>query len=324
MRILITGGAGFIGSNLVDALMEHGHEVTVLDNLLVGKVSNIERHLESEHFHFVNGSILDLATLERLVRQVDLIYHLAAVVGVKYVVEDPLHAIVTNVRGTENVLELAFKYWAKTVVASSSEVYGKSAEVPLSEESDRLLGPTTVNRWSYSDAKAIDEYFALAYADRGLPVSVIRYFNVYGPRLDPKGYGSVIAKFIGQALRNVPLTVYDDGTQTRSFTYVDDAVQATIQAATVREAAGKVFNVGSNRETTINELAQKILQLTDSTSEVTHVPYSSAYGSDFEETRRRVPDVRRAKEVLGFEPRTPFEDGLQRTVDWFRRERVGH
>lgn len=324
MRILITGGAGFIGSNLVDALMEQGHEVTVLDNLLVGKVSNIERHLESEHFHFVNGSILDLATLERLVRQVDLIYHLAAVVGVKYVVEDPLHAIVTNVRGTENVLELAFKYWAKTVVASSSEVYGKSAEVPLSEESDRLLGPTTVNRWSYSDAKAIDEYFALAYADRGLPVSVIRYFNVYGPRLDPKGYGSVIAKFIGQALRNAPLTVYDDGSQTRSFTYVDDAVQATIQAATVREAAGKVFNVGSNRETTINELAQKILQLTDSTSEVTHVPYSSAYGSDFEETRRRVPDVRRAKEVLGFEPRTPFEDGLQRTVDWFRRERVGH
>lgn len=324
MRILITGGAGFIGSNLVDALMEQGHEVTVLDNLLVGKVSNIERHLESEHFHFVNGSILDLATLERLVRQVDLIYHLAAVVGVKYVVEDPLHAIVTNVRGTENVLELAFKYWAKTVVASSSEVYGKSAEVPLSEESDRLLGPTTVNRWSYSDAKAIDEYFALAYADRGLPVSVIRYFNVYGPRLDPKGYGSVIAKFIGQALRNAPLTVYDDGSQTRSFTYVDDAVQATIQAATGREAAGKVFNVGSNRETTINELAQKILQLTDSTSEVTHVPYSSAYGSDFEETRRRVPDVRRAKEVLGFEPRTPFEDGLQRTVDWFRRERVGH
>lgn len=322
MRILITGGAGFIGSNLVDALMEQGHEVTVLDNLLVGKVSNIERHLESEYFHFVNGSILDLATLERLVRQVDLIYHLAAVVGVKYVVEDPLQAIITNVRGTENVLELAFKYWAKTVVASSSEVYGKSTEVPLSEGSDRLLGPTTVNRWSYSDAKAIDEYFALAYAHRGLPVSVIRYFNVYGPRLDPKGYGSVIAKFIGQALRDAPLTVYDDGNQTRSFTYVDDAVEATIQAATVREAAGKVFNVGSNRETAINELAQNILQLTDSTSKVIHVPYSSAYGSDFEETRRRVPDVSRAKAVLGFEPRTSFEDGLRRTVDWFRRERI--
>jgi UDP-glucose 4-epimerase len=320
MRILVTGGAGFIGSNLVDVLMEQGHEVTVLDNLLVGKVSNIEHHLESDHFHFVNGSILDLATLERLVRQVDLIYHLAAVVGVKYVVEDPLQAIITNVRGTENVLELAFKYWAKTVIASSSEIYGKSIEVPLSEESDRLLGPTTVNRWSYSDAKAIDEYFALAYAQKGLPVSVVRYFNVYGPRLDPEGYGSVVAKFIGQALGDAPLTVYDNGRQTRSFTYVDDAVEATIRAATVREAAGRVFNIGSNRETPINELAQTILRLTDSGSEITYVPYSSAYGADFEETRRRVPDVSRAREVLGFVPQTSFEEGLRRTIDWFGGE----
>jgi UDP-glucose 4-epimerase len=320
MRILVTGGAGFIGSNLVDVLIEQGHEVTVLDNLLVGKVSNIDHHLESDHFHFVNGSILDLATLERLVRQVDLIYHLAAVVGVKYVVEDPLQAIITNVRGTENVLELAFKYWAKTVVASSSEIYGKSTEVPLSEESDRLLGPTTVNRWSYSDAKAIDEYFALAYAQKGLPVSVVRYFNVYGPRLDPEGYGSVVAKFIGQALGGVPLTVYDNGRQTRSFTYVDDAVEATIRAATVREAAGRVFNVGSNREMPINELAQTILRLTDSDSEITYIPYSSAYGADFEETRRRVPDVSRAREVLGFVPQTSFEEGLRRTIDWFGGE----
>lgn len=323
MRVLITGGAGFIGSNLVDVLIERGHDVTVLDNLLIGKVSNIEHHLENEHFHFVNGSILDVATLERLIRQADLIYHLAAVVGVKYVVEDPLQAIITNVRGTENVLELAFKYWAKCVVASSSEIYGKSTEVPLNEESDRLLGPTTVNRWSYSDAKAIDEYFALAYAQKGLPVSVIRYFNVYGPRLDPKGYGSVIAKFIGQALRDAPLTVYDDGNQTRSFTYVDDAVQATIRAAAVREAAGKVFNVGSNRETTINKLAETVLQLTDSRSGITHVPYASAYGSDFEETRRRVPDVSRAREILGFEPQTSFEEGLRRTVNWFQTERAG-
>ncbi len=319
MRILITGGAGFIGSNLADALMEQGHEVTVLDNLSVGKVLNIEHHLESDRFHFVNGSILDVATLERLVRQVDLVYHLAAVVGVKYVVEDPLQAIITNVRGTENVLELAFKYWARTVIASSSEIYGKSTEVPLSEESDRLLGPTTVNRWSYSDAKAIDEYFALAYAQKGLPVSVVRYFNVYGPRLDPQGYGSVIAKFITQALQGAPLTVYDTGTQTRSFTYVDDAVEATIRAAEVREAAGRVFNIGSRRETSINSLAKTVLRLTDSSSGITHVPYSSAYGSDFEETRRRVPDVSRAKEVLGFEPQTPFEEGLRSTVGWFQK-----
>lgn len=323
MRILITGGAGFIGSNLADALMEQEHEVTVLDNLSVGQVPNIEHHLESDHFHFVNGSILDVATLERLVRQVDLIYHLAAVVGVKYVVEDPLQAIITNVRGTENVLELAFKYWARTIIASSSEIYGKSTEVPLSEESDRLLGPTTVNRWSYSDAKAIDEYFALAYAQKGLPVSVVRYFNVYGPRLDPQGYGSVIAKFISQALHEAPLTVYDNGSQTRSFTYVGDAVEATIRAAEVREAAGKVFNIGSKRETSINDLARTILRLTGSSSEITYVPYASVYGPDFEETRRRVPDVRRAKEVLGFEPETPFEEGLGRTVGWFRRQESG-
>jgi UDP-glucose 4-epimerase len=318
MHILVTGGAGFIGSNLVDALMEQGHEVTILDNLSVGKVSNIEHHLDSKRFNFVNGSILDINTLERLVRQADLIYHLAAVVGVKYVVDDPLQAIVTNVRGTENVLELAFKYWVRTVIASSSEVYGKSTAVPLHEESDRLLGPTTVGRWSYSDAKAIDEYFALAYAKKKLPVSAVRYFNIYGPRLDPNGYGSVIAKFITQALRGDSLTIYDNGEQTRCFTYVSDAVEGTIRAATVPEAVGQVFNIGSNRETSINDLAEIIRRLTDSPSEITHIPYTSAYGTHFEETRRRVPDIRRAQEVLGFEAQTPFEKGLQHTLAWFQ------
>ena len=324
MRILVTGGAGFIGSNLVDALMEQCHEVTVLDNLSVGKVSNIEHHLDSDRFHFVNGSILDLSTLERLVRQTDLVYHLAAVVGVKYVVDDPLRGIITNVRGTENVLELAFKYWAKTVVASSSEIYGKLDRVPLGEDSDRLLGPTTVNRWSYSDAKAIDEYFALAYAQKGLPVSVVRYFNAYGPRLDPKGYGSVIAKFVTQALSGNPLTVYDDGEQTRCFTYVKDAVEGTVRAATMRGAAGQVFNIGSNREMTINELAALILELTGSASQVEHMPYASVYGLDFEETRRRVPDVRRSREVLEFEASTSFREGLKHTIAWLRtKEEAG-
>jgi UDP-glucose 4-epimerase len=318
MRILVTGGAGFIGSNLVDALMEQGHEVTVIDNLSVGKASNIEHHLESDCFHFVNDSILNVSALERLVRQVDLIYHLAAVVGVKYVVEDPLNAIITNVRGTENVLELAFKYWVRTVIASSSEIYGKSTDVPLREDSDRLLGPTTVGRWSYSDAKAIDEYFALAYARKGLPVTVVRYFNAYGPRLDPTGYGSVIAKFISQALRDEPLTVYDDGEQTRCFTYVADGVEGTVRATRVREATGHVFNIGSNRETSVNELAHLIRRLTGSTSEIVHVPYETAYGLAFEETRRRMPDVTRAREMLDFEARTPLEDGLRRTLEWFK------
>ena len=322
MRILITGGAGFIGSNLVDALMEQGHEVTVLDNLSVGKASNIAHHLGNEGFHFVNDSILNVNTLERLVREANQIYHLAAVVGVKYVVEDPLSSIVTNVRGTENVLDLAFKYWVKTLIASSSEVYGKSAEAPLREDGDRLLGPTSVGRWSYSDAKAIDEYFALAYAKKGLPVTVVRYFNAYGPRLDPKGYGSVIAKFVTQALQDEPLTVYDDGRQTRCFTYISDTIDGTIKAATVPEAVGTVLNIGSNRETTINELARSVQQLTGCRSEIVHVPYASIYGAHFEETRRRMPDVSRAREVLDFEAETSLETGLRQTLGWFREKQA--
>ncbi|MCP4535644.1 MAG: NAD-dependent epimerase/dehydratase family protein [Chloroflexi bacterium] len=322
MRILVTGGAGFIGSNLVDVLMKQGHEVTVIDNLSVGKASNIEHHLDSDRFHFVNDSILNMSTLERLVRHTDLIYHMAAVVGPKYVVDDPLGTIVTNVRGTENVLELAYKYWVRSVIASSSEVYGKSMAVPWSEDDDRLLGPTTVSRWSYSDAKAIDEYFALAYAKKGLPISAVRYFNAYGPRLDPKGYGSVIARFINQAIKDEPLTVYDNGQQTRCFTYVSDTVEGTMRAATLKEAVGLVFNIGSNVEKTILELAQLIRQLTGSASEIVHVTYEDAFGTPFEDVDRRVPDVTRAQETLGFLAQTPLKDGLQRTLAWFRDKKI--
>ncbi|MGQ9522126.1 MAG: NAD-dependent epimerase/dehydratase family protein [Anaerolineae bacterium] len=320
MRILVTGGAGFIGSHLVDALMEEGHEVTVIDNLSTGKITNVAHHLGDDRFHFVNDSILNAATLEQLVRQADLIFHLAAVVGVKYVVEDPLQAIIVNVRGTENVLELAFKYWVRTVIASSSEVYGKSTAVPLREDEDRMLGPTTVPRWSYSDAKAIDEYFALAYAKRGLPVTVVRYFNAYGSRLDPRGYGSVIARFFTQALRGEPITIYEDGQQTRCFTYVTDTVRGTILAGTVREAIGQIFNIGSSREITIGELAERIRALTGSRSEIVYIPYTSAYGIDFEETRRRVPDITRARQILGFEAQTSLDEGLRLTLEWFRQE----
>lgn len=318
MKILVTGGAGFIGSNLVDVLIARGHEVTVLDNLTTGKVSNITHHLENEHFHFVNDSILNLTTLDRLVRQADLIFHLAAVVGVKYVVDNPLQTAFANVRGTENVLELAFKYWVKTVIASSSEIYGKSTAVPLHEDSDRLIGPTTVGRWSYSVGKAIDEYFAFGYARKGLPVSIVRYFNAYGPRLDPLGYGSVIARFFTQALKGEPITVYDDGEQTRCFTYIADTVEGTLRTMEVPEAVGQVFNIGSNQETSINELAHLIRELTDSSSEIVHKPYSSLYGSDFEETRRRVPAIDRARDVLGFEAQTPLAEGLKCTLDWFQ------
>ncbi|RME37821.1 MAG: NAD-dependent epimerase/dehydratase family protein, partial [Thermoflexia bacterium] len=280
-------------------------------------------HLDHPRFRFIQDSILNEAVLEPLIRQADLVFHLAAVVGVKYVVEDPLRAIRVNVRGTENVLDLAFRYGVRTVIASSSEVYGKSTQVPLREDDDRLLGPTTVPRWSYADAKAIDEYVALAYARKGLPVAVVRYFNAYGPRLDPRGYGSVVARFFTQALRGEPLTIYGDGRQTRCFTYVADTVRGTILAGTKPEAAGQVFNIGSDREITIADLAQQILALTGSSSGVIFVPYVFAYGPDFEEARRRVPDVRRAREVLGFEAKVPLEEGLRRTLEWFRREVSG-
>jgi UDP-glucose 4-epimerase len=319
MRVLVTGGAGYIGSHLVDALMANGHHVSVIDNLSTGKISNIQHFLGNERFHLVNDTILNEATVDRLIAAADQVYHLAAVVGVKYVVDDPLRGIHTNIRGTEIVLEKAYKYWKRTVIASSSEVYGKSPTVPWSEQDDCLLGPTTANRWSYALSKAIDEHCALALANKGFPVSVVRYFNSYGPRLDPNGYGSVIARFVSQARLGQPITVFDDGLQTRCFTYVDDTVRGTVLAGTVPGAVGKVFNIGADHETKILDLANTIRQLVGSDSRLVQVPYTSVFGEDFEETRRRVPDIRRSVEILGFRAKTPLEEGLRKTIAWFEQ-----
>lgn len=319
MNILVTGGAGYIGSNLVDALMAEGHEITVVDNLSTGKIGNIQHILGHERFHFFNDTILNAALMERVIAEVDQVYHLAAVVGVKHVVEDPLGGIRVNIRGTEIVLEKAFTHSKRTVIASSSEVYGKNPKVPWAEEDESLLGSTTVKRWSYALSKAIDEHCALAYASRGLPVSIVRYFNSYGPRLDAKGYGSVVAKFIGQASSGQPITVFDDGKQTRCFTYIDDTVRGTILAGTMPEAVGKVFNIGASRETNIIDLAHLIRDLVGSDSEIRTVPYRDVYGANFEETRRRVPDIRRSAEVLGFRAEMPMEEGLAKTIAWFRK-----
>ena len=318
MRVLVTGGAGYVGSNLVDTLLAECHEVWVVDNLFTGKLENIQHLLGDKRFHFHQDTILKEALMDRLVAGVDLVYHLAAVVGVKYVVEDPLHCIKVNVGGTEVVLERAFAHGKRVVVVSSSEVYGKSPAVPYAEGNDLLLGPTTAPRWSYALAKALDEHLALAYAQKGLAVSAVRYFNSYGPRLDPNGYGSVVARFITQALAGGPLTVHGDGQQSRCFTYVADTVRGTILAGTVPEAVGQVFNLGGNREMRIAELAQLIRARVGSDAEIVHVPYCEVLGPNFEDPPRRVPDTRRAAEVLGFRAETPLEEGLEKTIRWFR------
>jgi len=318
LKVLVTGGAGYIGSHLVDRLIVRGDEVFVVDNLSTGKIQNIEHLLGKEGFHLVNDSILNESLMERIVERVDLIYHLAAVVGVKYVIEDPLHGIYTNVKGTEIVLSLAYKYWKKVVIASSSEIYGKSKDLPFRENGDRILGPTDVSRWSYSMSKAIDEHFAFAYANKGLPVSIVRYFNSYGPRMDERGYGSVVARFIQQALSGQPITVHGDGSQSRCFTYIEDTVEGTLLAGEVKGAEGKVFNIAHGRETSILELARKIKEQISSPSEVQFVPYRSIYGELFEDTPRRVPSIEAAQQILGFKPKVALEEGLERTIDWCR------
>ncbi len=318
MRTLITGGAGYVGSHLADAMIARGDHVHVVDDLSTGKIDNIRHLFDHERFRFVRGTILDRELVEGLVEQVDQVYHLAAVVGVSNVIDNPVDCIRTNVVGSEIVLEMAHRFLRRTVLVSSSEIYGKSGSAPLAEDDDCLLGSTVVPRWSYALAKALDEHLALGYARLGLPVAVVRYFNSYGPRLDAKGYGSVVARLVTQALLGVPLTVYGDGRQTRCFTYVDDTVRGTVLAGSHPEALGRVFNIGSDQETPIDELAAKIRDLTGSDSKIVRVPYDRAYGDNFEETRRRVPDVRRAAETIGFQARVSLEDGLKKTITWFR------
>jgi len=318
MKILVTGGAGFIGSHLVDELRAAGHEVWVLDNLSASSIASIEHHLHEPGFRFIADSILNGACVDRLVAEVELVYHLAAVVGVRHVVDDPLRAILTNVQGTENVLASAARYWRRVVIASSSEVYGRSDGHPLHEEDDRLLGPTSVNRWAYSCSKAIDEYLAWAYHGKGLPVSVVRYFNCYGPRLNEDGYGSVVANFIRQSLLGEPITVHGDGRQTRSFTYVTDTVRGTILAGERPEALGEAFNIGNPVETAVLDLARLIKRLVGSDSPIIHVPYEDYFGQRHEDTPRRCPQIAKASRQLGFAPQVPLEEGLEHTIAWCR------
>lgn len=318
MNVLVTGGAGFIGSNLAIRLIKEGHAVTVVDDLSIGRLSNLEPLSPTTDFRFVQDSILNASALEPLIREAEAIFHLAAVVGVQHILKDPLRGIKTNVWGTEVVVELAHRYGRRIVAASSSEVYGKSRALPLREDGDRVLGSTRIGRWSYAESKALDEHLILNFARCGLAGSAVRYFNSYGPRTNPDGYGSVVTRFVLQALSGRPITVFGDGTQTRCFTFVDDTVEGTIRAGLEERAVGEVFNIGDNREIAVVELAHRIRDLAGSNSEVVFVSYSQAFGQDFEEPARRVPDVTKAETMLGFRARVLLDDGLRKTIDWFR------
>ena len=318
MRALVTGGAGFIGSHLAETLLGEGHEVVVLDDLSTGRVENLQAVLGHAGLSLVEGSVTDEALVEKLCGGADLVYHLAAAVGVRLILERPVETIATNIVGAEVVLRAAARDGTPVVLASSSEVYGKNDRVPLSEEDDRILGPTTKSRWSYACAKAIDEFLGLAYhREHGLPVVILRLFNTVGPRQTGR-YGMVLPRFVRQALEGQPITVYGDGQQTRSFTDVDDAVRMMIALSKSPVAAGQVFNVGTPHEVTIAEVARRVQALTGSDSPIRHVPYEEAYQPGFEDLRRRVPDVSKAERLIGFRPRIALDETLERVIRFLR------
>lgn len=315
MKILITGGGGFVGSHLADAFVSRGDEVFILDT---GSVIKTKHLMGNPLFHYVRDSVFDSEILEGLIAKVDLIYHMAAVVGVEHYVGDPYEVLNVNVNGTQTVLKLAFKHQKKVVFSSTSEVYGRNPKVPWREDDDRILGSTRIDRWCYSTSKAVGEHFCFAYHRMGLPVTVTRYFNVYGPRLDRLDVGRIITIFMGQMLRNQPLTVIGDGLQTRCFTYIGDAVRATIAAGVNPGTDGEVFNIGTDVETSILDLARLMIEVGGSNSEVKFVTQEEVYGTSYEDIPRRVPDVSKMRSVLGIEADTSLREGIATTIDWFR------
>lgn len=323
---LITGGAGFIGSHLAEALLERGHCVAIIDNLTTGRFENIAHLVDHPRFRFTIDTIADEGVIDRVVSECDVVFHLAAAVGVELIVKDPVHVIETNILGTHVVLKVANRYRRKVLLASTSEIYGKNNHVPFHEDDDRLVGPTTKARWSYSTSKAVDEFLALAYhRQMSLPVVVFRLFNVVGSRQTAQ-YGMVVPRFVQQALEEAPLTVYGDGQQTRCFCDVEDAVAAMIALAECPDAVGQVFNVGSTDEVAIRDLARRVLELTGPVDapaaaedgRVTFVSYEEAYERGFEDMRRRVPDISKIKAAIGWEPQIPLDETLRRVIAFYR------
>ena len=316
MRVLITGGAGFIGSHLADAYLERGDEVLVIDDLSTGTIENI-RHLKNNpRFHYTIDSVHNQPVTAELVHQSDVVVHLAAAVGVKLIVESPVRTIETNVRGTEVVLALANKKKKRVMIASTSEVYGLSADVPFREDGNLVMGATTKGRWSYACSKAIDEFLALAYwREKKLPTTIVRLFNTVGPRQTGR-YGMVIPTFVKQALAGRPITVYGNGKQTRCFGFVGDVVGALIKLMDRSDSVGQVYNIGSNEEISIFQLAEKVKELTNSDSEIVFVPYDEAYEEGFEDMPRRVPDITKINQLVGFRPEMTLEGILQSVISF--------
>ena len=322
MRVLITGGAGFIGSHLAEAYLEKGDEVYIIDDLSTGSLDNIRLLRENKSFGhrlFVTiDTIMNKDALLELVGICDAVFHLAAAVGVRYILDHPLRSITINVQGTEKVLELCAKFKKKVLIASSSEVYGKHTHAPLVETDNIIYGPTAKFRWSYAASKLMDEFTALAYfRTKGLPVIITRLFNTVGPR-QTGAYGMVIPRFVAQALKNEPLTVYGDGKQTRTFTYVKDVVEALMGLMNHDNAGGEVFNIGGTEEITISDLAQKIIRASGSKSSVELIPYEKAFEKDFEDMQRRVPSIEKIRQYIGFEPKTDLDTILERVIEGMR------
>jgi nucleoside-diphosphate-sugar epimerase len=310
---LVTGGAGFIGSHLTEELLARGSRVAVLDNLSTGSLQNLDACIDD--VRFVQGSVLDPLLVDELVSEADVVVHLAAAVGVKLVMDHPLRSFLTNVRGTEVVLEAAHRYGKKILIASTSEIYGKSNDVPFTEDDDRILGSLRMWRWGYSISKAVDELLAHAYhRERGLPSIVVRLFNTTGPR-QTGAYGMVLPRFVSQALAGEPLTVYGDGSQTRCFCHVNDVVEAVCLLLDEPRAEGEVFNVGSTEEVSIKELAERVIEIAGSDSEIRSVPFEEAFGDGFEEMVRRVPDTSRIRDVTGWTPTRNLTDIIGEMVD---------